>query len=30
MVPAGTSGDIGIYVSDPTDVLFDINGYFGQ
>jgi hypothetical protein len=28
MVPAGTSGEIGIYVSDATDVLFDINGYF--
>jgi hypothetical protein len=28
LVPAGTNGDIGIYVSDATDVLFDINGYF--
>jgi hypothetical protein len=29
LVPAGTAGAISIYVSDPTDVLFDINGYFG-
>jgi hypothetical protein len=28
MVPAGTNGDISIYVSDATNVLFDINGYF--
>jgi len=28
LVPAGTSGEIGIYASDATDVLFDINGYF--
>jgi hypothetical protein len=28
LVPAGTGGQIGIYVSDDTDVLFDINGYF--
>jgi hypothetical protein len=28
LVPAGTGGAISIYVSDPTDVLFDINGYF--
>jgi len=28
LVPAGTNGDIGIYASDATDVLFDINGYF--
>jgi len=28
LVPAGTSGDISIYASDATDVLFDINGYF--
>jgi len=28
IVPAGTNGDIGIYASDATDVLFDINGYF--
>jgi hypothetical protein len=29
IVPAGTGGAISIYVSDPTDVLFDIGGYFG-
>jgi len=29
LVPAGTNGAISIYVSDPTDVLFDISGYFG-
>jgi len=28
LVPAGTSGEIAIYASDATDVLFDINGYF--
>jgi hypothetical protein len=28
LVPAGTSGAISIYVSDPANVLFDINGYF--
>jgi hypothetical protein len=28
IVPAGTNGAIDLYVSDPTDVLFDINGYF--
>jgi hypothetical protein len=28
IVPAGTNGAISIYVTDPTDVLFDINGYF--
>jgi len=28
LVPAGTAGAIGIYVSDPADVLFDINGFF--
>jgi hypothetical protein len=28
LVPAGTTGAISIYVSDPTDMLFDINGYF--
>jgi hypothetical protein len=30
LVPAGTAGAISIYASDPTNVLFDINGYFGQ
>jgi hypothetical protein len=28
IVPTGTNGSINIYVNDPTDVLFDINGYF--
>jgi hypothetical protein len=28
LVPAGTSGDISIYASDTTQVLFDINGYY--
>jgi hypothetical protein len=28
IVPAGTSGAIGIYVTDPTHVILDINGYF--
>jgi hypothetical protein len=28
IVPAGTGGAISIYVSDPSDVFFDINGYF--
>ena len=28
IVPASASGSITIYVSDPTDVIIDINGYF--
>ena len=28
IVPAGSGGAISIYVTDATDVLFDINGYF--
>ncbi len=28
LVPAGTGGAISIFVSNPTDVFFDINGYF--
>jgi hypothetical protein len=28
IVPAGTGGAIGIYVTDTTDVILDINGYF--
>jgi hypothetical protein len=30
IVPAGTSGGISVYVSDPTNVIIDVNGYFGQ
>jgi hypothetical protein len=29
VVPAGTSGDVSIYVSDAADVILDVNGYFG-
>ena len=28
IVPAGTNGAINVFVSYPTDMLFDINGYF--
>ncbi len=28
IVPAGTGGAISAYVPNPTDVLFDVNGYF--
>jgi hypothetical protein len=28
IVPVGTSGAISIYVTDPTHVILDINGYF--
>jgi hypothetical protein len=28
VVPAGTSGSINIFVTDPTNVLIDINGYY--
>jgi uncharacterized repeat protein (TIGR01451 family) len=30
LVPAGTNGSISVYVTDPTDVILDSNGYFGQ
>ncbi len=30
LVPAGTNESISVFVSDPTDVILDINGYFGQ
>ncbi|HEY1206956.1 MAG: hypothetical protein ABSH46_22940 [Bryobacteraceae bacterium] len=30
IVPAGTNGSISVFVTDPTDVVLDINGYFGQ
>ncbi|MDX1979172.1 MAG: BACON domain-containing protein [Bryobacteraceae bacterium] len=29
IVPAGTNGDISVYVTDAADVVIDINGYFG-
>ena len=29
IVPAGTSGAISVYVSDASNVIIDINGYFG-
>jgi hypothetical protein len=28
IVPAGTSGEVSIYVSNNTDVILDVNGYF--
>jgi hypothetical protein len=30
IVPAGTNGAISIFVTDSSDILFDINGYFAQ
>ncbi len=30
LVPAGANESISVYVSNPTDVILDINGYFGQ
>ncbi len=30
IVPAGSNGSISVYVTDPTDVILDIDGYFGQ
>ena len=29
LVPAGANESISVYASDPTDVVLDINGYFG-
>ena len=29
LVPAGSNGSISVFVTDPTDVILDINGYFG-
>jgi hypothetical protein len=28
IVPAGTGGNIDLYVSNTTDIFFDIDGYF--
>ena len=28
IVPAGADGAVSVYVTDPTDVILDINGYF--
>ncbi|HXN46454.1 MAG TPA: hypothetical protein VN893_07420, partial [Bryobacteraceae bacterium] len=28
IVPAGTAGAVSVYVTDPTDVILDVNGYF--
>jgi len=30
VVPAGDHGAISVYVTDASEVLFDINGYFAQ
>ena len=30
IVPTGATGGISVYVSDPTNLVIDINGYFGQ
>jgi beta-glucanase (GH16 family) len=30
LVPGGSNESISVFVSDPTDVVLDINGYFGQ
>jgi hypothetical protein len=30
VVPAGTGGEINIFVTDPTHVIVDINGYYAS
>jgi len=30
IVPAGTGGQISVFVSNNTDLIVDVNGYFGQ
>src|SRR5208283_1683421 len=30
LVPAGTDGSTSVFVTNPTDVILDIDGYFGQ
>jgi hypothetical protein len=29
IVPAGTGGAMSVFVTNPTDLVIDINGYFG-
>jgi sugar lactone lactonase YvrE len=29
LVPAGTNESVSVFVTDPTDVILDVNGYFG-
>ncbi len=29
LVPAGTNGSVSVYVTDPSHVIIDVNGYFG-
>ena len=28
IVPAGSNGEVSVYVSNPSDVVLDVNGYF--
>jgi hypothetical protein len=30
VVPAGVNGGVDVFVTDTTDVIIDINGYFAQ
>jgi len=30
LVPAGSNGSVSVFVTDPANVILDINGYFGQ
>jgi len=30
LVPAGSNGSVSVYVSNPSNVILDINGYFGR
>ena len=30
IVPAGANGGISVFVSDTTQLIIDVNGYFGQ
>ncbi len=30
LVPAGSNGSVSVFVTDPSNVILDINGYFGQ